>query len=159
MKPYALCIVMIYQRVLNYHFSSAQRIAENAFGIFYFFDAAFSREKIVLTSCVLHNFLRDKSLSLYALPRILCKKHCMKYQKFTQFSGMKILRKGAFPHFYTRILGKISVFYAGESANDNLIEEDWRTERNDFFQIDFKTVRKQFSNGYKVGTRQFLRVF
>ena len=81
MKLYALCTVMIYQRVINYHFSSAWRIAENAFGIFYFFDAALSRKKVVLTSCVLHNFLRDKSLSLYALPRILCKKHCIKYQK------------------------------------------------------------------------------
>ena len=62
---------------------------------------------------------------------------------------MKILRKVAFPHFYTRILGKISVFYAGESANDNLIEEDWRTERNDFF----KSILKQCGNNFQMDTK------
>ena len=62
---------------------------------------------------------------------------------------MEILWKGAFPHFYTRILGKISVFYAGESANDNLIEEDWRTEINDFF----KSISKQCGNNFQMDTK------
>ena len=63
---------------------------------------------------------------------------------------MEILWKGAFPHCYTRILGgKISVFYAGESANDNLIEEDRRTERNDFF----RSISKQCGNNFQVDTK------
>ena len=55
---------------------------ENAFGmlasrfrVFFFFDsdAAFSWEytKVVLASCVLHNFLRNKSPSPYTQPRSL----------------------------------------------------------------------------------------
>ena len=72
MKPYALRNVTIHQWDFNYHLSRARRMVKNAFGILnirfrviFESNAAFFWEyrKIVLASCVLHNFQVTFSLS------------------------------------------------------------------------------------------------
>lgn len=74
MKPFAMRGLDYEKRIFNYRLSRARRIVENAFGIlasrFRVFLAPSqlsekNTEKIVLASCVLHNFLREKSPNRY----------------------------------------------------------------------------------------------
>ena len=74
MKPYPMRNLSKEQRIYNYRLSRARRIVENAFGIlanrFRVFLSPISlspdnTEKIVLASCVLHNYLRTKSPKRY----------------------------------------------------------------------------------------------
>ena len=76
MKPYALRNFTVEKRILNYHLSRARRIVENVFGIFanrfrIFLLQSVAPEntiKIVLASCVLHNYLRTESPDRYTPP-------------------------------------------------------------------------------------------
>jgi hypothetical protein len=70
MKPYGKRSLTTEERIFNYRLSRARRIVENAFGIlasrFRIFLTtipltAENAQKVVLTSCVLHNFLRTNS--------------------------------------------------------------------------------------------------
>ena len=70
MKPYPFRGLSTEKRIFNYRLSRARRIVENAFGIlanrFRVFLSPIQLapenvEKVVLASCALHNFLRDKS--------------------------------------------------------------------------------------------------
>ena len=70
MKPYGSRSLTLYQGIFNYHLSRARKIVENAFGIlasrFRIFLSPIllkleNAEKILLPSCVLHNYLRTKS--------------------------------------------------------------------------------------------------
>ena len=72
MKPYGQRGLDMNKRIFNYRLSRARRVVENAFGIlanrFRVYESAFPLdpekvEKIVLATCVLHNFLRSKSLA------------------------------------------------------------------------------------------------
>jgi len=72
MKPYSSRNLSYEQTIFNYRLSRARRIVENAFGIlasrFRIFRHSFQVQpdnviSIVLASCVLHNFLRDKETS------------------------------------------------------------------------------------------------
>ena len=73
MKPYPMRNLSKEQRIYNYRLSRARRIVENAFGILanrfrVFLSPILSpgnTEKIVLASCVLHNYLRTKSPKRY----------------------------------------------------------------------------------------------
>ena len=72
MKPYAFKNLCTEKRIFNYHLSRVRRVVENAFGIlanrFRIFSIAVVPEtavKIVLASCVLHNFLRTESPHRY----------------------------------------------------------------------------------------------
>ena len=72
MKPYPMRNLSKEQRIYNYRLSRARRIVENAFGIlanrFRVFLSPISLSpdnKIVLASCVLHNYLRTKSPKKY----------------------------------------------------------------------------------------------
>ena len=71
MKPYAQRGLTTEKRVFNYRLSRARRVVENAFGIlstrFRVFRAPLAvfpvtAEKIVMASCVLHNFLRSHTI-------------------------------------------------------------------------------------------------
>ena len=77
MKSYALRNLTIEKRIFNYHLSRAHRIVENAFGIlasrFLIFLSSISVApenaiKLVLASCVLHNYLRTESPNRYTPP-------------------------------------------------------------------------------------------
>ena len=70
MKPYAFKNLCTEKRVFNYYLSRARRVVENAFGILanrfriFLTPIAVVPEavvKLVLASCVLHNFLRTES--------------------------------------------------------------------------------------------------
>ena len=70
MKPYSNRNLTYEHRIFNYRLSRARRIVENAFGIlssrFRIFSSPIllqpkNAEKLVLASCALHNFLREKS--------------------------------------------------------------------------------------------------
>ena len=72
MKPYASRNQTKEQRIFNYRLSRACRTVENAFGIlanrFRVFLSPIALEpakveKVVLASCVLHNYLRERSAS------------------------------------------------------------------------------------------------
>lgn len=74
MKPYPQRQLTKEKRIFNYRLSRARRVVENAFGImasrFRVFLAPMSiapekAEKVVLASCVLHNFLREKCATRY----------------------------------------------------------------------------------------------
>ena len=74
MKPYPQRHLTKEKRIFNYRLSRARRVVENAFGImasrFRVFLAPMSiapdkAEKVVLASCVLHNFLREKCRNRY----------------------------------------------------------------------------------------------
>ena len=74
MKRYAFKNLCTEKRVFNYHLSRARRVVENAFGILanrfriFLTPIAVVPEtavKIVLASCVLHNFLRAESAHRY----------------------------------------------------------------------------------------------
>ena len=74
MKPYAFKNLCTEKRVFIYHLSRARRVVENAFGILanrfriFLMPIAVVPEtavKIVLASCVLHNFLRRESSNRY----------------------------------------------------------------------------------------------
>ena len=82
MKPYSQRGLDMSKRIFNYRLSRARRVVENAFGIlanrFRVYESAFPLlpekvEKIVLATCVLHNFLRSKSSAraIYTPPDIL----------------------------------------------------------------------------------------
>eukprot|EP00795_Rhopilema_esculentum_P011148 gene11148-20032_t len=69
MKPYPFRGLSSEQRIYNYRLSRARRVVENAFGIlanrFRVFLSPLmispeNAEKVVLASCVLHNFLRER---------------------------------------------------------------------------------------------------
>ena len=77
MKPYPFRNLSHNKRIFNYRLSRARRIVENAFGIlaqrFRVFlspihVAPENVEKVTLASCVLHNYLREKS-PLHYTPR------------------------------------------------------------------------------------------
>ena len=77
MKHYPFRGVPFEKRVTNYRISRARRVSENAFGIlgnrFGIFSSAMQLspenvEKVTLASCVLHNFLREKSPASYTPP-------------------------------------------------------------------------------------------
>lgn len=77
MKPYPSRALTKKKRITNYRISRARRVSENAFGImanrFRVFLSPMELnpenvEKIVLASCVLHNYLRDKSPLQYLPP-------------------------------------------------------------------------------------------
>ncbi|GBN38066.1 hypothetical protein AVEN_208401-1 [Araneus ventricosus] len=70
MKPYAQKLLNTEKRIFNYRLSRARRIVENAFGIlanrFHIFHTSINIalpkiEIVVLTCCVLHNYLRKNS--------------------------------------------------------------------------------------------------
>jgi hypothetical protein len=72
MKPYASRNLTHEQRIFNYRLSRAHRIVENAFGILanrfrVFMTPIYLEpskvEALVLASCALHNFLRERSAS------------------------------------------------------------------------------------------------
>ena len=74
MKPYAFKNLCTEKRAFNYHLSRTHRVVENAFGIlanrFQIFLTPIAvvpetAVKIVLASCVLHNFLRTESPHRY----------------------------------------------------------------------------------------------
>ena len=74
MKPYALKNLCSEKSVFNYHLSRVRHVVENAFGILadrfriFLTPIAVVPEtgiKIVLASCVLHNFLRTESRHRY----------------------------------------------------------------------------------------------
>ena len=80
MKPYAFKKLCTEKRVFNYHLSRARHVVENVFGIlanrfgFFLPPIAVVPEtaiKLVLTSCVLHNFLRTESPYRYT-PTGIC---------------------------------------------------------------------------------------
>ena len=69
MKPFAILNLLFAQRVFNYRLSRARRVVENAFGIlanrFRVFLAPIPLDEgkveiLVLASCALHNYLREK---------------------------------------------------------------------------------------------------
>ena len=71
MKPYSYKDMLIERRVYNYRLSRARRVIENAFGILsnrfrvFFTSIALEphkMENIVLTACVLHNYMREESV-------------------------------------------------------------------------------------------------
>ena len=77
MKPYPFRGLSLEKRIFNYRLSRARRIVENAFGIltnqFRLFLSPIwlspeNVEKIILASCTLYNFLREKSVSRYTPP-------------------------------------------------------------------------------------------
>lgn len=77
MKPYPFRGMTKEQRIFNYRLRRARRIVENAFGIlanrFRIFLSPIllspeNVQKITLASCVLHNFLREKTPSGYTPP-------------------------------------------------------------------------------------------
>ena len=79
-KPYPLRNLSTEHRVTNYRISRAREVSENAFGImanrFRIFLSTIQLspdnvEKIVLASCILHNFLRDKASPKYTPPASL----------------------------------------------------------------------------------------
>ena len=79
MKPYPLRNLSKEKRAFNYRLSRARRVVENAFGIlanrFRVFLSPMllspeNVEKVVLASCALHNFLREKSPLRYTPPEI-----------------------------------------------------------------------------------------
>jgi len=82
MKPYPSRNLELTQRVFNYRLSRVRRIVENAYGILSSRFGVFQKpiplepekvEKVVLTSCVLHNFLRTKTSSknIYTPPEFI----------------------------------------------------------------------------------------
>ncbi|KAB0803707.1 hypothetical protein PPYR_00677 [Photinus pyralis] len=77
MKPFNVRELSTEKRIYNYRLSRARRVVENVFGIlasrFRIFHTAINLdlnniEKVVMASCVLHNFLRSRSGCQY-LPR------------------------------------------------------------------------------------------
>ena len=77
MKPYPHRQLLREQRIFNYRLSRARRVVENAFGIlanrFRVFLTTIplspvNAEKIIFASCVLHNYLREKSQARYIPP-------------------------------------------------------------------------------------------
>ena len=77
MKPYSFRGLSRENSIANYRISRARRVSENAFGImanrFRVFLTAIQLspenvEKVTLASCVLHNFLREKSPARYTPP-------------------------------------------------------------------------------------------
>lgn len=75
LKPFTQKDLTQERRVFNYRLSRARRVIENVFGIMCARFGVFSRpinlkveniEKIVLSCCVLHNFLRNKCSSTYS---------------------------------------------------------------------------------------------
>ena len=80
MKPYSQRQLTREKRIFNYRLSRARRIVENAFGIlanrFRIFLSSINltadtAEKVILASCVLHNYLRTKAASQYTPPGFL----------------------------------------------------------------------------------------
>lgn len=73
LKPYSRCGALSFeQKIFNYRLSRARRISENAFGIlvakFRIFERPISLspekvDKIILTCCALHNWLRKTSIA------------------------------------------------------------------------------------------------
>ena len=77
MKPYPFRGLLKENRITNYRFCRSRRVSENGFGIlanrFRIFLTTIqlspeNTEKVVLASCVLHNFLQDKSPMQYTPP-------------------------------------------------------------------------------------------
>lgn len=82
MKPYPSRNLQLTQRIFNYRLLRVRRIVERGFGILISRFAVFQKsiplepekvEKVVLASCVLHNFLRLRPLSrnLYSPPQYM----------------------------------------------------------------------------------------
>ena len=80
MKPFPQKKLTREQTIFNYRLSRARRIFENAFGIFSARFRIFHTEinlkpenidKVILASCVLHNFLRKKCANSYAPPKLI----------------------------------------------------------------------------------------
>lgn len=92
LKPYPGKQVPKERRIFNYRLSRARRVSDNAFGIlaarFRIFHSQIILEPekvkmIVLASCALHNFLRQKNQGIYKPPQSLDREntHDMKIER------------------------------------------------------------------------------
>ena len=87
LKPYPSRNLQLTQRIFNYRLLRVRRIIERGFGILTSGFAVFQKsiplepekvEKVVLASCVLHNFLRLRPLSrnIYSPPQYIDRENC-----------------------------------------------------------------------------------